>query len=748
MDQLADPIEFGPFRLDAAHRTLWRGDAMVPLSSRAFDILQLLVEHRGRVVSKDEIMSSVWRGMIVEENNLAVQVSALRRALAEGSDVPVILTVPGQGYRFVGDIARRAAPPEPQPMPHAEAANAAAASASPHFEAGVPPQMAAPAVAAPAPANATSGNRWLYAASAVLLVVAVVTWLRPVPAALQAPPPPASPAAPPPRLSIAVLPFRDLSDDRCCDYLADAISDDITTELSHIPGSVVIARESSDAFRGKSMPTAEIGRALSVRYLLEGSLRAVEGQFSINAQLIEAATGGHLWAERFMVPRAKLGEAQETIVQRLASALDVKLVDIEGTRAAGEHADNQDALDLFLRARPILHRGDNLAALNQAQGLLEQAVAKQPDFSPALAELAWLLPRKASGAYYPRRADDMAEARQVGAQALRLTPNAAMALAARGALLAYDGQCATAQASFAAALTTEPDNIPARTGLVVCLTDLGRFEEAVPRLQDLLRLDPEGPRNKVRSFDLGYSLVMLGRPKEAIAWLDRATAGDAEPVPGADDLGRQEWTRLYQIAAYQMEGETAKARIAYATYARVWPNRTAWRLGAEFTKAQTAGPGFRAFLDALVQAGMPQTVYEHTDWKLPPATTIVAHRAFEPTPMTVPGSETLDTDGVKRLLAANPAPRFVNVGSQAVQIAGTDLCTFDPMAQSEVAACAANLRAATQPVVVMGASALDWRGYNAVLALAGAGVAHARWYRGGEEAWAAAGGASADGRPQ
>jgi TolB-like protein/DNA-binding winged helix-turn-helix (wHTH) protein len=735
VSESSDLIEFGPFRLDPTRRQLSRGNDPIVLSSRAFDILALLVAHRDRVVTKDEIMSAVWRGTIVEENNLAVQISALRRALADAADAaPVILTIPGQGYRFVGRIA---APPTPPP---AETIIA-------------PPPPEPDALPAPATLRPLLPG-WVKAAAAAVAVAGLAIKLIFVfgfPAAPPAPPPP----APPPRLSIAVLPFRDLSDDRCCDYLADAISDDLTTDLSHIPGSVVIARESSDAFRGRAMPTAEIGRALNVRYLLEGSLRGVEGQFSINAQLIEAATGAHLWAQRFEIPRGHLADAQQQIVQRLASALGVTLVDIEGSASLREHANNPDALDLFLRARSILDRSDTLDSMTEAQHLLEQAVAKQPGFIEAQAELAWLLPRKVHNFAYPTHAADLAEARNTLADALNqkaganaAAPGMALALAAKGALQSSDGRCDDAEASYQAALAIAPDSVAARTGQIVCLTALGRFDAVVSGLQALMRIDPESPRGKVRAQQMGFALLMLNKPAEAITWLNRSIAGDPEPASGADDFGRVEWSRLLLIAANDMTGNHDEARRLYQDYVKVWPNRSAWLLGSELTHAQAALPAFGAISAAWRSAGMPQFADEHRDFGVAPDPEIKPHRPVEPTPRSLPGIPTIDAPGLAAL-QGDAAPRVVDLGLGAAVPKGATLSSADPLAAHDMAALAQQLmqgRAAEAAgaggrpnIVVMGQGPFDWTSANCARALVEAGVPGVAWFRGGEEAWAAAG---------
>src|SRR6516225_4989113 len=223
---------FGGFRLD--RRGLCRRDesgAFVPVAigSRALEVLRVLVEADGDLVSKDEIMAAVWPGTVVEDNNLTVQLSTLRRILDRGrADSSCVQTVAGRGYRFVPMVVQQAGD------------------------------------------SAISPTR-----------VAVIG------------------TRPPPPLSIVVLPFTNVSTDPDQEYFADGITDDLTTDLSRISGSFVIARGTAFTYKGKSAEAKQIGRELGVRYALEGSLRRAGNQVRVNAQLIDAETDAHLWAERF-----------------------------------------------------------------------------------------------------------------------------------------------------------------------------------------------------------------------------------------------------------------------------------------------------------------------------------------------------------------------------------------------------------------------------------------------------------------
>ena len=157
-----------------------------------------------------------------------------------------------------------------------------------------------------------------------------------------------------PRLSIVVLPFENLSGDKEQDYFADGITDDLTTDLSHLPDSFVIARNTAFTYKGKPVDAKQIGRELGVRYVLEGSVRRVGEKITVNAQLISTETGAHVWADRFDGERSKLGELQVEFVSRLANSLGVELVKAESLRAMRERPNNPDAVDLAMRGRGLI----------------------------------------------------------------------------------------------------------------------------------------------------------------------------------------------------------------------------------------------------------------------------------------------------------------------------------------------------------------------------------------------------------
>jgi adenylate cyclase len=181
-----------------------------------------------------------------------------------------------------------------------------------------------------------------------------------------------------PRLSIVVLPFANLSNDPEQEYFADGITDDLTTDLSRISGSFVIARNTAFTYKNKVIDVKQVGWELGVRYVLEGSVRRTGDQIRVNAQLIDAETGSHLWADRFDTDRANLAEAQSEITGRLARVLNVEIVRDAGRRIEQERLVDPDARDLVMRGWAWFYQPSSKAALEEALRAFERALEIDP----------------------------------------------------------------------------------------------------------------------------------------------------------------------------------------------------------------------------------------------------------------------------------------------------------------------------------------------------------------------------------
>jgi TolB-like protein len=333
MDQRGstDTLLFEGFRFHSFDRELFRLDeagsaSPVPIGSRALDLLGLLVERQGKLVSKSEIIDVVWRGATVEEANLTVQISALRRILDQNRERgSCIQTVPNRGYRFVAQI-KRVEPADP--------------------------------LALPAPLG--DGRR--------------------------APRPSFGPALPD-KPSIAVMPFANMSGDPEQEYFADGMVEEIITALSRIKWLFVIARNSSFTYKGRAIDVKQVGRELGVRHVLEGSVRKSGQRVRITAQLIDAITGTHLWAERFDGSLEDVFELQDDVAMSVAGVIEPTLQAAEIRRAAAFATRDPTAYDLYLRA--LAHWGSwDKERIALALDLLARAVERDPHYGPALASAA------------------------------------------------------------------------------------------------------------------------------------------------------------------------------------------------------------------------------------------------------------------------------------------------------------------------------------------------------------------------
>jgi TolB-like protein/DNA-binding winged helix-turn-helix (wHTH) protein len=715
---------FGRFRLEIAKRRLLADGAPVTLTARAFDILCALIEARDRTVLKEEIIARVWGDVYVEENNLAVQISALRKVLGDrAGGAQLILTVPGRGYRFVGAVEEpvvplpaisETAPPVAQPAVRAEPQNRRLGGLRARRKTILAMAMIAAVLAAGIAVLEFAG-----------LDTSILGSERPKGA--------------PPRLSIVVLPFRNLGGDPKDDYLADAVSDDLTTDLSHLPGSFVIARQSADLYRGRAVGAERIGAELGVRYLLEGSVRRVDQKLLINAQLIDSSNGAHLWADRFDAATDQLAAAQMAIVGRIASALNFTLVQIEGRRSYQDRPSNPDALDFFFRARSIMDRDNSFDSLVQAQGLFEHAIALQPNFAEAMSDLAWLLLIKMRDYDDPTLTIDTNEAEKSLDQALAIAPDNAHALAARGLRLALDKKFDEAAESYRLALSFDPNSVEARLGLARCANAFGRPEEAVGLIEEALRIDPVNPQNRNRFHQLGMALLLMGRAEDAISWLQKASVGEPNAM---DD------NEMALIAAYSETGRALEARLKFVSYNERWPHRSSWRIGCVATKAISRLPGFSQLMSGLEAAGMARFADEAADDGVPPQSEPRAAGDFDPAPRTIPGGQTITTREFSALLEKPAAPVVIDVGCGAAvapsAIWPNWLGDYTSLSddEREVLKHEIALRAQgrDQPtIVVMGSGVYGWDAYNAALMVGRLGYRDVLWYRGGEEALAAAG---------
>ena len=366
------PCQSGHFEIRPTERRLLIDGHSAPLGARAFDVLLALVERRDRTVTKNELLDLVWHGLVVEENNLQVQISTLRKILGQDA----ISTIPGQGYRFTLPAEEAEASPLPPIAgagyrfsraigsahsaalePNADAARAAPPPPSEPMRSMDSDASRTEVLAAAVPAK--PGFRWLWyrgtrrwstAALTITVLLLVlgggIFWrdehkTAPPSAAAPLPATTAADARPsmastskmlPDRPSLAVLPFDSLGGSSENSYFADGMTDDIITDLSKLSGILVVARNSSSTYKGKSVKVQQVAKELGVRYVLEGSVRREGDTVRINAQLVDALGGQHLWAERYDGSIRDVFALQDKVIGQIVAALAVNLTQDEQTR--------------------------------------------------------------------------------------------------------------------------------------------------------------------------------------------------------------------------------------------------------------------------------------------------------------------------------------------------------------------------------------------------------------------------------
>src|SRR6516162_5713569 len=268
-------IDFGHFSIFPHRRQLLADGRPIMLGGRAFDVLMALIDASGAVVGKDKLLNHVWQGRIVEENRLAGEISALRKAF--GADRELIRTVAGRGYQFTGEIRVRTAGAGEREAP----------------------DLVAAAVEPPRASESHLANLPL-----------------------------------PDKPSIAVLTFQNMSGDLEQEYFADGMVEEIITALSRINWLFVIARNSTFTYKGRSIDVKQVGQELGVRYVLEGSVRKAGNRVRITAQLVEAETGIHLWADRFDGSLEDVFELQDKVAISVAGVIEPTLLVAEIRRSA------------------------------------------------------------------------------------------------------------------------------------------------------------------------------------------------------------------------------------------------------------------------------------------------------------------------------------------------------------------------------------------------------------------------------
>ncbi|RXG89003.1 MULTISPECIES: adenylate/guanylate cyclase domain-containing protein [Bradyrhizobium] len=323
-----------------------------------------------------------------------------------------------------------------------------------------------------------------------------------------------------PRLSMVVLPFANIGGDPEQDYFVDGVTESLTTDLSRISSSFVIARNTAFTFKGKAVDVKKIGRELNVRYVLEGSVQRGGNRLRVNVQLIDAETGNHLWAERFDKPVADLFDMQDEIVSRLANTLDAQLVAAEARRA--ERSLHPDAMNLYFQGTACLHKGLSNEHLARARGFFERALALDPGSIEALVGTAIVDFNRGANFSIDDRAMPLAAAEVTLIKVLSLAPQYAPAHLYLGAVYIFTGRAAQGIAECEQALALDRNLANAHGWIGLAKHILDRPGETEGHVHEALRLSPRDVFAHRWMMWAGLASVHLNANAEAVAWLRRS----------------------------------------------------------------------------------------------------------------------------------------------------------------------------------------------------------------------------------
>lgn len=342
--------------------------------------------------------------------------------------------------------------------------------------------------------------------------------VRPDPSRRAIPDTAPAPASDARRASIVVLPFANLSGDPEQQYFSDGITGNLTTDLSRIPDLMVISRNTAFTYRDKPIDTKQIGRELEVRYVLEGEVQRAASQVRVTAQLIDAETDAHLWAERFTGEAGDLLALQDEITSRIAVALDLELVEAEASRPI----DHPDTRDYILRGRAVRLRPPSRENRAEAIAMFERALALDAQSAAAQSWLAIALTARVLDFMAESVPVDIARAEALAAQALATAPRTTIAHFATAQVLRAQHRYGEAATAYETVIELNRNWAHAYSHLGWCRFIVGAIDELIPTQEQAIRLSPRDPQIGLFYSRIGSAHLLRSRTDDAIQWYERA----------------------------------------------------------------------------------------------------------------------------------------------------------------------------------------------------------------------------------
>ena len=521
--------EFGAYSLDSGERVLTRDGTVLSLTPKVFDTLLYLLRNPGRILTKDELLKEIWPDTFVEEVNLAVNISTLRKALGENPhDGRYIATVAGRGYRFVADV-RQISTPGKNGRGLGDIPELASVQLDLHESrerGSFKTNRAGRYLGTPSTEQKSNSTRLIVAALCVLLLAAIggYFWVGRS----------RSSASPTKSVSIAILPFADLSPGKDQEYFSDGLAEELINDLAKVPNMRVIARSSSFQFRGKNEDLRVVGRKLGVRNILEGSVQRDGNRIRIMAELIKADDGFQLWSATYDRKMDDVFNIEDEIARSATEALQVKLVGTNvGAVTPSEHTPKSEAYLAYLQAQAFFGSGEDKGNLERALASTDEAIKLDPNYAPAWALRSYVRIMMAAS-NVTNMSDGYAHAREDAKRAIALDPKLATGYLALGWIqMMHDWDWEQAETSLEKAAEFEPGSVEVLRYRSSLFRVLGRLDEAIELYNKVIALDPL----RARSYSsLGSQLYFAGRYDEANEMLQKAL--ELNPQKGRDHLTR------------------------------------------------------------------------------------------------------------------------------------------------------------------------------------------------------------------
>jgi TolB-like protein len=480
---------------------LRRDGVPLPLRPKSFDVLTYLVQNPGRLIPKAELIDKVWQNVAVTENSLVQCIKEIRQALQDETQTD-IQTVSKRGYLFAPTVVE------------------------------IDDRETDPSVVVLPGLTAAGGN---------------------------------VPLPRPSRPSIAVLPFDNMSGDPAQEYFSDGMTEDLITGLSRIRWLFVIARNSTFVYKNRAIDLRQVARELGVRYVLEGSIRRAGKQLRVSAQLIDAVTGGHHWAEQYDRELGDIFAVQDEITRSVVAAIEPHLLAAEGVRAFSRSADDLGAWEYVARARTHvwrLTRSDNAAATDA----LKRALEAYPDYAPARSLLGFCLVFAAHNGWIARDRG-LRAGREHILRATAIDDCDPWGQIAFGYSSMMERRTEESLAAFRRAVSLNPSSATAHSYLSHGLAFAGHDGEAITHGEDAIRLSPFDPEMAMFLGSIAVTHYLAGRYSQALSYSEELL----RLRPGFQGAQRMRCATLAQIGQIEEAAQSlAKIRLEHPELSINW----------------------------------------------------------------------------------------------------------------------------------------------------------------------------------